>query len=146
MLVIARRVQESLVFPAVEATIRVVAARSNSVRLGIEAPPELTVLRGELCARTEVHRGKASAGAGSAAAGPDRHEHFVRNHLNNITLALGMLRRHLATSLAAGTQGLLDRVTDECRLLHEHLRALLAEPATCAGASVEPAPASSSGL
>jgi carbon storage regulator CsrA len=143
MLVITRRVQESLVFPSVEATVRVVAVRANSVRLGIEAPPELTVLRGELCDGTEARERKAGAATEPAQDGPARHEHFIRNHLNNVTLALGMLRRHLAPSSPAGTQGLLDRVAEECRLLREYLQALLGEPLACPASSGEPAQTSS---
>jgi two-component system, OmpR family, response regulator len=142
MLVIARRVQESLVFPSVEATVRVVAVRAGSVRLGIEAPPEVTVLRAELCERTTAPREVVGARRAPAQAGPARQEHFIRNRLNNITLALGMLRRRLAP----GAQGLLDRVAEECRLLREQLEGLLGAEAAPSPQPGQPAPATRRGF
>jgi carbon storage regulator CsrA len=139
MLVIARRAQESLIIPSARATIRVVAIRSASVRLGVEAPPEVTVYREELYERL------AAAGADvadlSSPPPPDagRSEHQVRNHLNNITLALGMLRRQLGASLTAGVQALLDAAAGECVSLRQQLAALLggeAESAAPAAASL----------
>src|SRR5437764_13796245 len=103
MLVIARRAQENLIIPSARATLRGVAIRSGSVRLGIEAPPEVKVYREELYERL------VAVDADAAPPLPDagRSEHLVRNHLNNIALALGMLRRQLGASLTARVQALL---------------------------------------
>ena len=139
MLVIARRAQESLLIPSARATIRVVAIRAGSVRLGVEAPPEVKVYREELYERL----GAAGADTGPLASPslPEagRPEHLVRNHLNNITLALGMLRRQLGASLTAGVQALLDAAAGECVSLRQQLAALLgveAESAAPAAASL----------
>jgi carbon storage regulator CsrA len=40
MLVLARRLNERILFPCIQAAIEVVAVRGSVVRLGIEAPPE----------------------------------------------------------------------------------------------------------
>ncbi len=48
MLVLARRTRETIVVPALNLTITVLDVRSGTVRLGIEAPPEVEVVRGEL--------------------------------------------------------------------------------------------------
>jgi carbon storage regulator len=48
MLVLSRRCRESIVLPADGVTIRVLEIRANRVRLGIEAPSGVSVLRGEL--------------------------------------------------------------------------------------------------
>jgi carbon storage regulator CsrA len=48
MLVLARQLHERIIMPAVGATIEVVAIKPNSVRLGIEAPPEIVILREEI--------------------------------------------------------------------------------------------------
>ncbi len=122
MLVIARRVQESLVLPSVEASIHVVAVRSHAVRLGIEAPPEVTVLRGELYERLGGREAQPGA-TGPPEPGAARREHQLRNHLNNVSLALGMLRRQLGSCLSVGARALLDRATDECVALRQHLEA-----------------------
>jgi carbon storage regulator CsrA len=125
MLVIARRAQESLIIPSARATIQVVAIRSGSVRLGVEAPPEVKVYREELYERLK----ETDAGAAPLDSPPlpdaGSSEHQVRNHLNNITLALGMLRRQLGASLTAGVQALLDAAAGECVALRQQLAALL---------------------
>ena len=48
MLVLSRRLRERICFPDINAFVQVVAIKPNLVRLGIEAPPDLTILREEL--------------------------------------------------------------------------------------------------
>ncbi len=48
MLVLSRRLHQKLLFPGLQASIQVVGIKGSVVRLGIEAPPGLTVLREEL--------------------------------------------------------------------------------------------------
>jgi carbon storage regulator CsrA len=48
MLVLTRRLNESIVIPALGITVRVLAVRGGRARLGVEAPREVAVLRGEL--------------------------------------------------------------------------------------------------
>jgi carbon storage regulator CsrA len=45
MLVLSRRLQEKLYFPGIRLIVHVLSIRCGAVRLGIEAPPEVTVLR-----------------------------------------------------------------------------------------------------
>ena len=48
MLVLSRRLHESIVLPGLHVTIRVVAVNGDRVRLGIEAPKDIPVMREEL--------------------------------------------------------------------------------------------------
>jgi carbon storage regulator CsrA len=48
MLTLGRRVNEDIVFPELGITIRVQRINGNNVRIGIDAPREYRVLRGEL--------------------------------------------------------------------------------------------------
>ena len=48
MLVLTRRLNESIVLPGLGVTVRVPAVQGGCVRLGIEAPREIVVLRDEL--------------------------------------------------------------------------------------------------
>src|SRR5262245_2989567 len=78
MLVLSRRLNEKLVFPTVGATIQVLELKRNAVRLGIAAPPEVTVLREEIPNRaaewgqpqsgSSEHRATTSPAAASDAA------------------------------------------------------------------------------
>jgi carbon storage regulator len=53
MLVLSRRLHEKIVLPGIGTIIEVVAIKPGVVRLGIEAPSEVTVLREELQQRQE---------------------------------------------------------------------------------------------
>ena len=48
MLVLSRRVGERIFFPGIGAYVKVVAIHGRTVRLCIEAPPEVRILREEL--------------------------------------------------------------------------------------------------
>jgi carbon storage regulator CsrA len=48
MLVLSRRSSEKIVLPSLGVTIQVVAIKSGVVRLGIEAPPDISIVREEL--------------------------------------------------------------------------------------------------
>ena len=49
MLVLSRRPDEKVFFLEVNITVHVIAVKGSTVRLGIEAPSHVTVLRAELC-------------------------------------------------------------------------------------------------
>lgn len=48
MLVLSRKLGETIVLPTLNATIQVVEVHGNSVRIGIQAPPEVKIVRAEL--------------------------------------------------------------------------------------------------
>jgi carbon storage regulator CsrA len=48
VLVLSRRVNEKIVLPGLGITVQVVSIKGNAIRLGIEAPPDVKVLREEL--------------------------------------------------------------------------------------------------
>ena len=50
MLVLTRRLNESVVIPELGVTIRLAAIKGNAVRIGIEAPCDVAVFRAELLA------------------------------------------------------------------------------------------------
>ena len=48
MLVLSRKVNETVEFPELGITVEVVRVKGNTVRLGIKAPNSVRILRGEL--------------------------------------------------------------------------------------------------
>ena len=48
MLVLSRRVGEEVLVPECGVTVTVLAVQGNKIRLGIRAPAEVEILRGEL--------------------------------------------------------------------------------------------------
>jgi carbon storage regulator CsrA len=122
MLVIARREQESFIIPSIQATIRVVAIRSGSVRIGIEAPPDIAVYREELYERLSA---EADGPCAAAPVDPVGQKHQVHNHLNDIARALAMLQRQLGDQATPAAQVLLDRTANACATLRLQLNSLL---------------------
>ncbi len=59
MLVITRKSQEKVVLPTYGITITVLKARRGRVRLGIEAPKNVTILRAELLERNRGQKPSA---------------------------------------------------------------------------------------
>ena len=48
MLVLSRRVNEKIIIPGLGIVIEVVAVKGQAVRIGVEAPPDVHILREEL--------------------------------------------------------------------------------------------------
>jgi carbon storage regulator CsrA len=53
MLVLSRRLNEKIVLPSLGVTVQVLAVRGGAVRLGIQAPPDIAVLREELVGKPD---------------------------------------------------------------------------------------------
>ncbi|MCE9606588.1 MAG: carbon storage regulator CsrA [Planctomycetia bacterium] len=70
MLVLSRKSQESIVIGG-EIEVRIISIRGNMVRLGIEAPKNVSILRSEICEPTreiQVHDLAYSSVAAPCAA------------------------------------------------------------------------------
>jgi carbon storage regulator len=48
MLVLTRRLGEKIVLPTLGVTVQVVAIKGGAIRIGIEAPPDVKIVREEL--------------------------------------------------------------------------------------------------
>jgi carbon storage regulator len=69
VLVLARKIGESIVLGN-NIRVKIVEISSGVVRLGIEAPREVSIVRSELHSRVEGENRRSAAGAGPAAAPP----------------------------------------------------------------------------
>jgi carbon storage regulator CsrA len=121
MLVLSRKTNEKIVFPAIGASVQVVSTKPGAVRLGIEAPPDVLVYR------EEVLRRKGLAAQVMAPPGPGGAEalrkvrHAIRNRLNCATIGLALMRRELEAGMADAVQSTLDKVDQELRALRGEL-------------------------
>ena len=61
MLVLSRRLNEKIVLPDLDITIQIIALKSGAVRIGIDAPPDLVVLREELLPQHTQERSTVAA-------------------------------------------------------------------------------------
>lgn len=81
MLVLSRRGDESIVFPNLGITVKVLRVDRNKAKLGISAPPEVRIMRQEV-------EGLDLSTVGSESM------HTIRNRLNTINLGMLVYQQH----------------------------------------------------
>jgi len=119
MLVLSRRPDEKILLPTVPAVFKVLSSQTGLVRLGIEAPAHVPILREELT-RSDRLSLRASRSTGEKASSEGSSRHVVRNHLNNLNLALTLLRMQMSDG-APNLIHTLDGIQEELRVLREIL-------------------------
>lgn len=95
MLVLSRRENEKVHLPDLGVTIQILGIKASNVRIGIDAPAEVRIVRDELIdgdaapqsRRTHVIRLPASV------------RHALRNDLNSLSVALHLFRQEVAAGL-----------------------------------------------
>jgi carbon storage regulator CsrA len=122
MLVLARRLNEKVLLPTIDTTIQIVSVRGKVVRLGIDAPPGVTILREELKERSP----SLVAAAGAALADPtaDRLRalrHLVRNRLNGTAIGLALLRKQANAQTGSDLDRTIGMIEEEVQMLRQRL-------------------------
>ena len=121
MLVLSRKLNEKVLFPGTEIAVQVVSVRPGVVRLGIDAPSEVKVVRAELHDATEAAKAPAERpGAGL----PRELAHQLRNRVNAATLATALLRRQQQLGLTQEAESTLEMLDREIKALRGSLDAL----------------------
>jgi carbon storage regulator len=122
MLVLTRRLKEKIVFPSIHTEVQVLGMKGGQVRLGIEAPPQVAVLREELTeAREEGNVNETEAGSPSSDSSLREFGHQVRNRLNDVGLNLAVLREHLHQQPADKAALIISRIEEDLQKLRQEL-------------------------
>jgi carbon storage regulator CsrA len=116
MLVLSRRPHQSVVFPSLGVSVQVLRVAGQTVRLGVEAPRDIPVLREEL-----DRPGPRPPGGGDAAARQARHR--LRGRLNTATMALYLAQRQLRAGAAVDVDDSLRHALDELAELEREVAA-----------------------
>ncbi|OAI54416.1 hypothetical protein AYO47_02910 [Planctomyces sp. SCGC AG-212-M04] len=100
MLVLSRKENQRIVFPNLDIAVEILRVSGNAVRVGIEAPREVQVVR------PEVHNNSTQTlpSLGGRAA---RHE--LRNRLNAANLALHLMQRQIDAGRMSDAEETLQR-------------------------------------
>jgi carbon storage regulator CsrA len=99
MLVLSRRPHEKIEFPTLGVSVEIVRVDGKTVRVGIEAPRSVPVLRGELAG--------ADSGRPSSVEFPNsssRLDHRIRGCLNTATIALCVAQKQIEIGDAEAAQ------------------------------------------
>jgi carbon storage regulator CsrA len=128
MLVLSRRLHEKIVFPGFAAKVEIVSIKPGVVRLGIEAPRDVAVLREELPDRHKEWSEPA------APTQPDdilsRVEQLLRKRLQVSAIGLALLRRQIREGRTQEAETTLGEIEDDLRLLQDRVGAELNQPVT----------------
>jgi len=90
MLVLSRRTNDTIVLPELNVSIEILQVKGKNVRVGVDAPVEIRVLRGELATSKESEQKVVST---FSLTGENEHE--VRNKLNSLSVALAYSKKLL---------------------------------------------------
>jgi carbon storage regulator CsrA len=91
MLVLSRRRNDKVVFPNLGISVEVLRVDGKTVRLGVEAPRDVPVLRHEIADQWNACRDDP------VGQRPKKLSHALRNRLNTATVGLHLLHRQLET-------------------------------------------------
>ncbi len=114
MLVLTRRLSETIVFPGPGVTVRLLSVKGGSVRVGIEAPPEITVLRGEV----QERQGEWAPAPAEAAAPVNG---LAYRRVETARKGLAEAQRQLAAGRPAEAAETLRRIDEDLVLLERRL-------------------------
>jgi carbon storage regulator CsrA len=124
MLVLSRRHNEKILLPTIGTTIEVLDIKGDRVRLGIDAPSDVTILREELAARQGYSPAAAKAAADVAAALARQQRHQLRNQLNAATIGVALARRQLQAGLVEQVAATLTKIGDGVQQLNQQMEAM----------------------
>lgn len=98
MLVMSRKNGQRIVFPHLGVAVNILAIKGNIVKVGIDAPRDIKVLRDEL-----VEADQSSSAGGQEVAKLSEHE--IRNRLNQLSLKIALLQSKIdrGVCIDAGT-------------------------------------------
>ncbi|MEM6777813.1 MAG: response regulator [Planctomycetota bacterium] len=125
MLVLTRRSKDKIVFPQLGVSIQFIRVQSGHVKVGVEAPRDITILRDELLAGDEAVRVSQERQLGLL---PHDVRHGIRNELHQVSVGM-----HLFKELVSA--GLQDEADDVFAQIQEALGRLDQADALCASPS-----------
>jgi carbon storage regulator CsrA len=121
MLILARRRNEKIVFPHLGVTVEILNIAGNSVRIGVQAPPDIKVLRQEV-----IDRG-GECPEPPVTAGGQRLTLAMRSRLHTVGLALQLAQQELTGGQSDQAERSLDEAVQALARLDRELA--LARPA-----------------
>ena len=120
MLVLSRRLNEKILLPNTDTTVQVVSIKPGVVRIGIDAPPDVIILREELQSqlteRAYARRTQPRADAGAADLRMLLHQ--VRDQLKAATVGLGLLQLQLDMQALGDAKATIADLRQALQMLH----------------------------
>jgi carbon storage regulator CsrA len=122
MLVLSRKLNEKILLPGTHTAIQVIGIKPGVVRLGIDAPPEVIVLREEIPDRSSEWLPRATPAAPAQEEKLKAVGHLAVNRLKMARAELAILRHQLQSGLLHEAETTLDKLDDDIRALRQRVR------------------------
>jgi carbon storage regulator CsrA len=117
MLVLSRRLNQRIVFPGFKAFVQVLGVNSGVVKLGIDAPPEVTVLREEIPDRASEWGLPAAVPEDEGTIAKLRKSNrMLRHRLLSCSADLKLLRRQMRMGFYDDAETTLDKIQHDVQL------------------------------
>jgi carbon storage regulator CsrA len=107
MLVLSRRPEQHFSFPELGVHVRVLNVRGNVVKIGIEAPRDLSVVRGELAPDLPA---KPTAPDAQTRKLTRQQWHDLKNRFNALSLATRLLQKQREAGMDSAAEATLSRL------------------------------------
>ena len=115
MLVLSRRVDQKVSFPGLGITVQILGVKGSNVKVGVDAPLEIRVIRDELA---EPEQQKGEMPDASDKPEPKTHiirlpreaRHALRNQLNTLSIALHMFKQQIDAGYDDDAEDTFDRL------------------------------------
>ena len=124
MLVLGRKQDQKVCFPDLGVTVHVLRVNRSSVRLGIDAPLEVRVVREEL----DKEPSSAMGPHDKVVRLPKAQRHQLRNELNLLSIATHLFKKETDAGLHADAEVTFNRIIEQLDRIGAH-RALSCESA-----------------
>ncbi len=121
MLVLSRRLNEKILFPGLQTAIQIVSIKSGVVRLGIQAPDEVRVLREEVPDRAS-NWGTDPAEEVSPFANLLQLNQLLNRRLEILRRGLSEAQQQLDADQPADATLLLEKVDEDLHMLQRRLQ------------------------
>src|SRR5689334_1270819 len=96
MLVLSRRQGQRILFPNLGISVQVLPGKSSPVRLGIEAPADVSILREDLAGPEALQTARTLA--------ENKARHDLGGRLNTLAMALHVVEKQLKAGLMADAE------------------------------------------
>ncbi len=113
MLVLSRGRNDKVVFPTLGITVEILRIDGKNVRLGIDAPKSVPIVRAEI--------DKTQESVAVSQSPTDGLSHLMRNRLQKATVGLRMLQRLLDAGKADDAEPTIFRIFNELKAIEEEL-------------------------
>jgi len=121
MLVLSRRPSEKILFPSLGISVEIIQTKGNTVRVGIEAPREIRVLRAELEQHDDIEPAPRTTVSNQmdAASLNDHQRTDIGKRIDEISLAIALAQNQQRQGLEGNVEIAMKQAIERLRELKE---------------------------